>query len=177
MPESAGLLLYRRTASGVEVLLGHMGGPFWQRKDTGAWTVPKGEPAPGEDAHAAALREFVEEVGSLPEGRGPDLPLGRVRQRSGKVVTAWAREGDLDPAAAVSNLVEVEWPPRSGRTLAVPELDRVRWVPAAEAAPLMVSGQGELVERLVAELAGSVTGSPTHEQPDARASMNGSEVP
>nr|WP_202627879.1 NUDIX domain-containing protein [Cellulomonas sp. APG4] len=147
-------MLYRRTAGGVEVLLGHMGGPFWRNKDAGAWTLPKGEPGAGEDAHATALREFAEEVGSLPEGSGPDLPLGRVRQRSGKVVTAWAREGDLDPAAAVSNLVEVEWPPRSGRSITVPELDRVRWVAAAEAPALMVTGQGELVTRLVTALTG-----------------------
>lgn len=155
---SAGLLLYRREGRGtgaeptdLEVLLGHMGGPFWSRKEAGAWTVPKGEHGPDEDAHAAALREFTEELGVAPPD-GPDLALGEVRQRSGKRVTVWAREGDLDPGTAVSNLVEIEWPPRSGRRIAVPELDRVAWMPVTRARDLLVRGQDELLDRLVAAL-------------------------
>jgi predicted NUDIX family NTP pyrophosphohydrolase len=149
---SAGLLVFRRAPDGgIEVLLGHMGGPFWARKETGAWTIPKGEPAPDEDDHASALREFEEELGAPPPPSDtPDLELGRIRQKSGKVVTAWAREGDFDPADAVSNTVEVEWPPRSGRRIQVPEIDRVGWFPPADATALLVSGQAELVERLVA---------------------------
>ena len=155
MAHSAGLLLFRRTADGVEVLLGHMGGPFWARKDAGAWTIPKGEPGPEEDLHDAAVREFTEELGMAPPAAtAPDLALGSVRQRAGKTVTAWAREGDVDPARAVSNLVDVEWPPRSGRHVAVPELDRVAWLPAADARRLVVSAQAELVHRLLAVLDG-----------------------
>lgn len=150
---SAGLLLYRRTSDGgVELLLGHMGGPFWARKEAGAWTIPKGEYT-DEDPREAALREFAEELGT-PAPPGPDLALGTVRQRAGKQVTVWARQGDLDATAAVSNLVEIEWPPRSGRRIEVPELDRVRWVPADEARFLLVSAQVELVDRLLDALEG-----------------------
>lgn len=150
---SAGLLLYRRTSDGgVELLLGHMGGPFWARKEAGAWTIPKGEYT-DEDPREAALREFAEELGT-PAPPGTDLALGTVRQRAGKQVTVWAREGDLDATAAVSNLVEIEWPPRSGRRIEVPELDRVRWVPADEARSLLVSAQAELVDRLLDALEG-----------------------
>ncbi|HEY3436309.1 MAG TPA: NUDIX domain-containing protein [Actinotalea sp.] len=151
---SAGLLLYRVSGDVVEVLLGHMGGPFWARKEAGAWTVPKGEHAPDEDPHAAAVREFTEELGSPPPP-GPEIALGSVRQRAGKVVTVWARAGDFDPETAVSNLVEVEWPPRTGRRMLVPELDRVRWVPLAEARELVVTAQAELLDRLADALARS----------------------
>ncbi len=149
---SAGLLLYRRTADGaVEVLLGHMGGPFWRSKDAGAWTVPKGEYERGEDPHDAAVREFTEELGSPPPP-GDDVALGSVRQRGGKVVTAWAREGDFDPGAAVSNVFEVEWPPGSGRLVEFAELDRVEWLPVARAREVVVGAQAELLDRLVATL-------------------------
>ena len=148
---SAGLLLYRWADGDLEVLLGHMGGPFWARRDAGAWTVPKGEHLPDEDAHAAALREFAEELGTPPPP-GPDLDLGVVRQHAGKTVHAWARAGDLDPAHAVSNQVEMVWPPRSGRVVSFPELDRLRWVPADEARGLVVAAQAELIDRLVAAL-------------------------
>jgi predicted NUDIX family NTP pyrophosphohydrolase len=144
---SAGLLLYREGGDGVEVLLGHMGGPFWSRKDAGAWTLPKGEHTDGEDAHAAALREFAEEIGQSPPD-GPDLPLGTVRQRGGKTVTAWARRGDLDVTTIDSNTFEMEWPPRSGRRQSFPELDRARWCTLAEARALVVSSQVELLDRL-----------------------------
>jgi predicted NUDIX family NTP pyrophosphohydrolase len=148
---SAGLLLYRHGTDGVEVLLGHMGGPFWARKDAGAWTLPKGEHTPDEDPHAAALREFAEEIGQAPPD-GPDLPLGTVRQRGGKSVTAWARRGDVDVTTISSNAFELEWPPRSGRRQSFPELDRARWVPLAEARGLVVAAQVELLDRLEAAL-------------------------
>jgi predicted NUDIX family NTP pyrophosphohydrolase len=151
-PTSAGLLLFRRTVDGgIEVLVGHMGGPFWARKDAGAWTIPKGEPSPGEAPYAAALREFEEELGSPPPASDvPDLDLGTIRQKSGKVVSAWAREGSFDAASAASNTVEIEWPPRSGLRIEVPEIDRVGWFTAAEAAALVVAGQDELIRRLTA---------------------------
>lgn len=148
---SAGLLLYRWADGTLEVLLGHMGGPFWARREVGAWTIPKGEHGADEDAHAAAVREFTEELGTPPPS-GTDLDLGSVRQRGGKVVTAWAREGDLDPATAVSNLFEVEWPPRSGRLQQFPELDRVAWLPVDRAREVVVRGQVELIDRLAAAL-------------------------
>lgn len=147
MRTSAGLLVFRRSA-GLEVLLGHMGGPFWARKDQGAWTIPKGEPAPGEEPLQTALREFAEELG-VPAPSSEPIPLGDVRQRGGKVVTAWAVEGDLDVGTIASNLVEIAWPPRSGRTLLVPELDRAGWFAPDEARRLVVSAQAAFVDRLV----------------------------
>lgn len=151
---SAGLLLFRRAPSGVEVLLGHMGGPLWARRDAGAWTIPKGEHDAAEPPHDAALREFAEELGvAAPPGPGADLDLGSVRQRGGKTVRAWAREADLDPAGVVPGTFEMEWPPRSGRRAEFPELDRVRWVPVTQARALVVSAQAELLDRLVDALA------------------------
>lgn len=155
---SAGLLPYRRTPDGgLEVLLGHMGGPFWARKDAGAWTILKGELDPGEDPHAAALREAGEELGlDLPPSSGPDLELGEVRQRSGKRVLAWAREwpdAGPDLGRTSSNLVEVEWPPRSGRRIEVPEIDRVAWFRPDDARRVVVSAQAALVDRLEDALA------------------------
>jgi predicted NUDIX family NTP pyrophosphohydrolase len=146
---SAGLLLYRRTADGgIEVLLGHMGGPFWARKNEGAWTVLKGELDAGEEPHDAAVREVAEELGlALPPGT--DIDLGEVRQKSGKRVLAWAREADVDPAQARSNTVEVEWPPRSGRRIEVPEIDRVAWFMPDDARRLVVSAQAAFVDRLL----------------------------
>ncbi|MGY4645367.1 NUDIX domain-containing protein [Cellulomonas sp. URHB0016] len=154
MRTSAGLLLYRRVPGGVEVLLGHMGGPFWARKDEGAWSIPKGEPGPDEALHDVAVREFTEELGSPPPpALVDDLELGQVRQSGGKTVVAWAREGDLDVTTVRSNLVEVEWPPRSGRRLQVPEVDRAAWFPPDEARRVVVRAQAELVDRLVEMLA------------------------
>jgi predicted NUDIX family NTP pyrophosphohydrolase len=125
---SAGLLLYRTTTTGLDVLLAHPGGPFWARKDEGVWSVPKGEYDEGDDPLAAARREFGEETGlSLPPGR--PRPLGEVTQRSGKRVTAWALEGDLDLTGAASNTFEMEWPRGSGRLVAFPEVDRIEWLP------------------------------------------------
>ena len=151
MVTSAGLLLYRDGPDGVEVLLGHMGGPFWARKDARAWSVPKGEHGPDDDPHAAAVREFTEEIGRPPPP-GPDLPLGTVRQSGGKSVTVWARRGDLDATTISSNTFEIEWPPRSGRRQSFPELDRARWCTLDEARGLLVAAQVELVDRLQAAL-------------------------
>ena len=147
MPTSAGLLLFRRAGGRVEVLLGHMGGPFWARKDARAWTIPKGEYAAPEEPLAAAVREFTEEVGQPPPP-GPDVPLGEVRQRGGKVVAVWAREGDLDPAAGVPGTFTMEWPPRSGRLGEFPEIDRVAWWPLDEAAERIVAGQRPVLDRV-----------------------------
>lgn len=147
MVTSAGLLLYRQTDRGTEVLLGHMGGPFWAGKEGRAWTIPKGEYPAGEDAHDTAVREFTEEVGRPPPP-GPEIALGAVRQRGGKTVTAWARAADLDATVIASNTFELEWPPRSGRRQSFPELDRAGWFPLAEARELVVAAQVELLDRL-----------------------------
>jgi predicted NUDIX family NTP pyrophosphohydrolase len=148
---SAGILLWRRGEAGPEVLIGHMGGPFWARKDDAAWSLPKGELEPGEDALAVARREFEEETGSpVP---GTDLvPLGEVRQSGGKVLAVWAAEGDLDAGAVVSNTFALEWPPRSGRVQEFPEIDRAAWVPVDVARTKLVKGQVPLLDRLLALL-------------------------
>ena len=148
---SAGLLLFRRAGGGVEVFLAHPGGPFWARKDAGAWTIPKGLVDEGEDALDAARREFQEETGIRPAGEF--LPLGSVRQKAGKTVHAWAWEGDADPARIVSNRMEIEWPPRSGRWRSYPEVDRCGWFAPEEAREKLIPAQAELVDRLVALLA------------------------
>jgi predicted NUDIX family NTP pyrophosphohydrolase len=153
MRRSAGILLYRVVDDGaegrIEVLLGHMGGPFWARKDAGAWTIPKGEHEIGEDPFATACREFAEETGvALPMAEPVDL--GEVRQSGGKVVRAWAVEGDLDAATAVSNTFEIEWPPRSGEVAAFPELDRFEWFDLPTAADKIVTAQRPLLDRLAA---------------------------
>ncbi|MER7450647.1 NUDIX domain-containing protein [Nocardia beijingensis] len=150
---SAGVLLFRRNSDGaVEVLLGHMGGPFWARKDLGAWSIPKGEYEPeAEDAEAAASREFAEELG-LPVPAGRWLPLGEVRY-SKKVLTVWAVEGDLDPAAVVPGTFQLEWPPRSGRLAEFPEVDRAEWFDAHTARDKLVAGQRPCLDRLAELLA------------------------
>jgi predicted NUDIX family NTP pyrophosphohydrolase len=147
---SAGILLFRRRAGGLEVLLAHPGGPFWARKDEGAWTVPKGLVGPGEEALAAARREFAEETGSTVEGEFH--PLGQVRMKSGKAVTVWAVEGDLDPATVRSNTVSIEWPPRSGNVREYPEVDRCGWFDLAAARRKIHPSQAPLLDR-VASLA------------------------
>ncbi|WP_055594149.1 NUDIX domain-containing protein [Streptomyces hirsutus] len=144
---SAGLLVFRHTDHGLEVLLGHMGGPFFARRDAGAWTVPKGEYDAGETAWDAARREFEEELG-LPPPDGEAVPLGEVRQSGGKTVTAWAVEGDLDPAAVVPGTFRMEWPPKSGRMQEFPELDRVQWLALDRARELVVSAQAAFLDRL-----------------------------
>ncbi|MGV9971514.1 NUDIX domain-containing protein [Nocardia beijingensis] len=150
---SAGVLLFRRNSDGaVEVLLGHMGGPFWARKDLGAWSIPKGEYEPeAEDAEAAASREFAEELG-LPVPAGRWLPLGEVRY-SKKVLTVWAVEGDLDPAAVVPGTFQLEWPPRSGRLAEFPEVDRAEWFDTSTARDKLVAGQRPCLDRLAELLA------------------------
>ncbi|NUT24648.1 MAG: NUDIX domain-containing protein [Streptomyces sp.] len=144
---SAGLLLFRRTDDGLEVLLGHMGGPFFAKREAGAWTVPKGEYEPDEPAWDAARREFQEELG-LPPPDGKAVPLGEVRQTGGKIVTAWAIEADLDPATVVPGTFRMEWPPHSGRTREFPELDRVEWLAVARARELVVKAQAAFLDRL-----------------------------
>ncbi|MEV5437684.1 NUDIX domain-containing protein [Streptomyces sp. NPDC052682] len=144
---SAGLLLYRRAGTGLEVLLGHMGGPYFARRDAGAWTVPKGEYDPAEPAWDAARREFLEELG-LPPPDGRAVPLGEVRQANGKIVTAWAIEADLDPATIDPGTFRMEWPPRSGRFQEFPELDRVAWFGLDRAREVIVKGQGAFLDRL-----------------------------
>ncbi|MFF7052679.1 NUDIX domain-containing protein [Streptomyces griseorubiginosus] len=148
MRTSAGLLVFRHTENGLEVLLGHMGGPFFARRDAGAWTVPKGEYEPeSEAAWDAARREFEEELG-LPPPDGEAVPLGEVRQTNGKVVTAWAIEADLDPATVVPGVFSMEWPPRSGRTQEFPELDRVAWFGLERARAVIVKAQAAFLDRL-----------------------------
>jgi predicted NUDIX family NTP pyrophosphohydrolase len=142
-------LLYRLSAEGVvEVLLAHPGGPFWARKDAGAWSIPKGEYDPGEDALATARREFREEVGFDPPAGDP-VSLGERRQPSGKRVSAWALQGDLDLSGATSNTFEIEWPRGSGTMREFPEVDRVEWMPAAVARTKLLKGQVPFLEALV----------------------------
>jgi predicted NUDIX family NTP pyrophosphohydrolase len=148
---SAGILVYRRTDQGVEVLIGHMGGPFWARRDAGGWSVPKGEHGPDEEPLDAARREFVEELG-LPLPDGDLVGLGELRQPSGKVVTVWAVEGDLDPADVTPGTFEMEWPKGSGRVQAFPELDRVEWCDLEVARERLVTGQRPFLDRLRAAL-------------------------
>lgn len=150
---SAGILLYRRASGGIEVLLGHPGGPFWARKDDGAWSIPKGEYGPDEEPRTAAAREFTEELGS-PVPPGPQIELGTVRLPSGKRLTAYAVEGDLDPAKVVSNTFDMQWPPRSGRMQSFPEIDRVEWFEPEIARVKLNKGQIELLERLLSALQG-----------------------
>lgn len=143
---SAGLLLFRRTSGGLEVLIAHPGGPYWSKKDLGAWSIPKGLVHTGEDPLAAAQREFSEEIGFRPEG--PFRPLGSVRLKSGKEVQAWACEGDFDPARAVSNTMWIEWPPGSGRKAQFPEVDRCGWFSPVQAREKLNPAQAAFIDRL-----------------------------
>jgi len=144
--QSAGLLMYRRRGGAPEVLLVHPGGPFWARKDQGAWSIPKGEYEPGEDPLVAARREFAEETGIVPEGEF--VALTPLRQRAGKIVRAFAFEGDLDPERIKSNTFVMEWPPRSGRQQEFPEVDRAGWFPLEVAKQKLLAAQVALVEEL-----------------------------
>ena len=148
---SAGLLLFRRRDGHLEVLLAHPGGPFWVNRDVGAWSIPKGLAEPSEDLLSAARREFAEETGLRPDG--PFLPLGDVRQKAGKVVHAWACEGDADPSQLTSNTMTVEWPPGSGKRVEFPEVDRCAWFDPAEARAKLNPAQVAFVDRLEAALA------------------------
>jgi predicted NUDIX family NTP pyrophosphohydrolase len=148
---SAGILLYRVAGGGPEVLLVHPGGPFWARRDAGAWSIPKGEYEEGEDPRACALREFEEETGTaLPPGEL--IELGEVKQKGGKVVSAWAAEGDLDADAVGSNTFTMEWPPRSGRMAEFPEIDRAGWFGVDAAREKLGPAQAEFLDRLLGRL-------------------------
>lgn len=148
MPKrSAGLLMYRRRSNQVEVLLAHPGGPFWAKKDLGAWSIPKGEFGPDEDPLAAAKREYEEETGVTPQGEF--ISLGEQKQAGGKVVVAWAVEGDCDPSMLKSNLFSIEWPPRSGRIAEFPEVDRWAWFTMDEARERILAGQQGFLARLM----------------------------
>ena len=144
--ESAGILMYKRQGQDLQVLLVHPGGPFWRNKDLGAWSIPKGELAAGEDAEATARREFAEELGVKPAGTLS--PLGRIRQRGGKQVEAFAIQGEFDVDRLSSNSFEMEWPPRSGRMQSFPEVDRAAWFSLAEAREKINAGQRALIDRL-----------------------------
>ncbi len=143
---SAGLLLFRRVDGQLQVFLAHPGGPFWVRRDEGAWTIPKGGVEAGENPLEAAQREFEEEMGIKP--RGEFIPLGSIRQRAGKIVHAWAWEGDADPATVTSNSAETEWPRGSGRRITYPEVDRCAWFTPEEARKRMNAAQSEFIGRL-----------------------------
>lgn len=153
MPKrSAGLLLYRRRRGAVEVLLVHPGGPYWAKKDEGAWSVPKGEYEEGDDPLDHAIREFGEELGTDPPDASGALFLGELRQPGGKLVSAWALEGDLDVAAVASNTFTMEWPPRSGRTAEFPEVDRAEWFDPDTARRKLLRGQVTFVDRLMTDV-------------------------
>lgn len=149
MKRSAALLVYKRSKTGIHVFLVHPGGPFWAKKDLGAWSIPKGEFDDTEDGLAAARREFFEEVGQTIDGTF--IALTPVKQRGGKVVHAWAVEGEVDAAAVKSNEFEMEWPPRSGRTARFPEVDRGQWFPTAEALRRILPSQAPILEELLAK--------------------------
>jgi predicted NUDIX family NTP pyrophosphohydrolase len=147
MPKrSAGILMYRRSENGLEVLLVHPGGPFWAKKDLGAWSIPKGEYSDAEEALAVAVREFEEETGL--RAQGDFQPLGELVQPGRKIVTAWAVEGDFDIATLKSNMFELEWPPKSGRKASFPEVDRAEWFSLDEARRRILPGQQEFLARL-----------------------------
>ncbi len=150
---SAGILLFRYTDRGIEVLLGHPGGPFFRDKDVGTWSIPKGQAESGEALLAVAKREFGEETGHVVGSNARMIDLGSIRQRGGKTVHAWAVEGDMDPAEAWSNTFPMEWPPRSGIFIDVPELDRVAWFTPDEARIVMNPAQVPLIGSLLAALA------------------------
>lgn len=150
---SAGILLYRRTGAEPEFLLVHPGGPFWAKKDAGAWSIPKGQIEEAEEPRACAIRELEEELGPAPELDPEELiELGSVRQRAGKVVEAWAAEADFDPDLLDSNLFSIEWPPRSGRQAEFPEVDRAEWFGLEAAREKILAAQAELLDRLVERL-------------------------
>jgi predicted NUDIX family NTP pyrophosphohydrolase len=153
---SAGLLMYRFGPAGIEVLLVHPGGPFWSKKDDGAWSIPKGELGEGEDALAAARREFHEETGTFADGAA--IALGEVRQKAGKLITGFAVSGNLDAERIRSNTFEIEWPPRSGRRATFPEVDRVGWFSPEAAKQKINPAQHPFIDRLLAKLARSDNG-------------------
>jgi predicted NUDIX family NTP pyrophosphohydrolase len=153
---SAGILLFRVVGEGTQVLLVHPGGPFWAKKDLGAWSIPKGEFGEGEDLRACALRELGEELGSLPAlSKEALIDLGEVRQKGGKRVRAWAAEGDFDPATLRSNTFTMQWPPRSGKEREFPEVDRAGWFSPEEAREKLLPAQAAFVDRLLERIPGA----------------------
>lgn len=148
--ESAGLLLFKWSDGRLEVLLGHPGGPFWTGRHDGAWTIPKGGIHVGEDPLETAVREFIEETGFEP--KGPFMPLGWITQRSGKIVHAWAFEGNCDPASLKSAMTTAEWPPRSGKRITIPEIDTIQFFSIEDARKAINVGQAELLDRLLTAL-------------------------
>jgi len=151
MKQSAGILVYRRQGKKVQVLLAHAGGPFWAKKDKGAWTIPKGECTGDETPEAAARREFAEEIGQ-PAPAGTLHDLGTIKRKDGKVIYAFAVEGDMDVAQTHSNTFEMEWPPKSGQIQSFPEIDRAVWTDMSQAPDKMHSGQRVFIERLTEQL-------------------------
>jgi predicted NUDIX family NTP pyrophosphohydrolase len=150
---SAGILLFRRKGGEVEFLLIHPGGPFWEKKDAGAWSIPKGQIEDGEEPRACAIRELEEELGAAPELDPEQLiELGSIKQKAGKVVEAWAAEADFDPATLASNSFAMEWPPRSGTQQEFPEVDRAQWFDLEEAKEKILPAQAELLDRLLERL-------------------------
>ncbi len=148
---SAGILLYRGSPPGLELLLVHPGGPFWAKKDEGAWSIPKGEYQEGEDPLAVARREFEEELGGAPP-EGDVIELGEIVQPSRKLITAYALQGDFDPSTLTSNLFEMEWPPKSSCKQSFPEVDRAAWFSPEEARTKILSGQAPFIDRLIETL-------------------------
>lgn len=153
MKRSAGLLMYRHANGALEVLLAHPGGPFWKNRDEGAWSIPKGEYGDDEEPLAAAQREFTEETGYAITP--PFIALGELKQKGGKLIAAWAFEGDADPARLVSNTFEIEWPPKSGKRQSFPEIDRAAWFGVEQAQAKINPGQAGFIEELRRRLAGA----------------------
>jgi predicted NUDIX family NTP pyrophosphohydrolase len=149
--QSAGILLYRKRGAAVEVLVGHAGGPFWGKKDAGAWSIPKGEFEADEEPKAAARREFEEELG-IPAPEGELLDLGSIKRKDGKTIYVWALEGDADPEKLTSNTFDLEWPPKSGQIQQFPEFDKAAWLPIHKAGPKLHKGQSEFIDRLAEKL-------------------------
>jgi predicted NUDIX family NTP pyrophosphohydrolase len=164
--QSAGILMYRRAQKGVEVLLVHPGGPFWAKKDRGAWSIPKGEFTEGEEPLVAAKREFSEEVG-LPVPLGELMSLGSVKQSSGKTVYVWAVEGEVDIAKIKSNTFEMEWPPKSGTLQTFPEIDKAGWFSLADAQAKLVKGQVAFMRNFAERLGVDIASSALRDQPSA----------
>ena len=162
---SAGILLFRRASLDIEVFLVHPGGPYWARKDLGSWSLPKGEYTDEEDPLTAARREFAEETSITIDGTF--LPLGELKQPNGKIITAWALEHDLDPAAMKSNTFPLEWPPKSGKIQEFREVDAGAWYHVSVALEKLTKGQGEFVRRLAFQLAVTVPAAPQPEDPPA----------
>jgi predicted NUDIX family NTP pyrophosphohydrolase len=166
MKQSAGILVYRKKNGKIEVFLGHPGGPFWAKKDDAAWSIPKGEYAEGEDAFEAAKREYREEVGH-PAPDGDYLPLGKINA-SGKHVTAWAVEKDIGDIEIKSNMVTIDWPPRSGNKMEIPEIDRAEWFEISAALIKVYAGQRELLHRLAEHLGISLQEADPSKSPDEK---------